>query len=204
MGLTGALNATAVTLPIMGAITVGKLALFGAMLALGGVSQLMAPSAEVNDYKAREDKQLSFLFNAPVNRRAQGGAMPVIIGRYRTGSIMVSAGLQLHETGGGGDNSTWFGRTMYNIGMVNCTAKYSHVNVNPPPNGTNDDGLPVYRIVSGFSVAFTFSPVGWPYVINNIVIDGVSKGPITVHLFSVVSANHTIVVAMGYAPDYPC
>lgn len=55
------------------------------------VGAIMAPSAP----KQREapDERASFLFNGAVNTLEQGSPVPIVYGRFRTGSVVVSAGI---------------------------------------------------------------------------------------------------------------
>jgi len=76
-----------------GAVTFGAIGSLGAALLLGGISQTLAPTPRVDGYGARADERPSFLFNGPVNVGAQGVAVPVVYGRMRVGSVVVSAGL---------------------------------------------------------------------------------------------------------------
>lgn len=80
-------------------VAVGS-ALFGlgTSMALGGVSMLLAPSPAAS-YNDREspDQRPSFLFDGPVNTSTQGLPVPVIYGRIKTGSIVVSAGMNSEE-----------------------------------------------------------------------------------------------------------
>lgn len=79
----------------LSATTVGVM---GATLALTGVSQALAPQLSA-DYESQQkpDQRASFVFDGPVNRAGEGIAVPVIIGRVRTGSIVVSSGLDVEQ-----------------------------------------------------------------------------------------------------------
>lgn len=76
-------------------VSYGSIALFGATLALGGISQLLAPDPVVQDFTQREhpEDRGSFIFNGPVNRTEQGGPVPVIYGEVFTGSVVISVGV---------------------------------------------------------------------------------------------------------------
>ena len=81
-----------------GIITKGAVAGLGVSLALGGVSMMLAPSPQSNyEERERPDQRPSFLFNGPVNTSTQGLPMPVIYGRMKTGSIVISAGMTAEE-----------------------------------------------------------------------------------------------------------
>ena len=92
------LGATAFTI-FGSAVTYGNIALFGAVLALSGVTQLLSPQQVVNDYSEREtpDQRPSFLYNGPVNTTEQGGIRPLVFGRMLVGSVVISGGLQIEQ-----------------------------------------------------------------------------------------------------------
>lgn len=81
------------------AVTYGNIAMVGAAIALGGISQALSPQPKVGDYSGREspDERPSFLFNGAVNTSEQGGPVPLIYGRFRVGSQVVSAGLEVEQ-----------------------------------------------------------------------------------------------------------
>lgn len=64
-------------------------------LVLGGVSQLIAGSPKSQNAAANErpNNQPSYAFNGAVNTTGQGNAVPILIGRLRVGSQVVSTGL---------------------------------------------------------------------------------------------------------------
>ncbi|MBA8881735.1 tail assembly protein [Phyllobacterium myrsinacearum] len=72
--------------------TYGNVAMFGAALALAGVSQLLAPSDKKDD---KDDS--SFTTSGPGNTYEQGGAIPLVYGEVVTGGIMVSAGVDIEK-----------------------------------------------------------------------------------------------------------
>ncbi|XKE45761.1 hypothetical protein LG302_01050 [Halomonas organivorans] len=71
----------------------------GISMALGGVAQMLAPSPQVGDYGSRErpDQRPSFLFDGPVNTSTQGLPVPLVYGRVRAGSVVISAGMNAEE-----------------------------------------------------------------------------------------------------------
>jgi predicted phage tail protein len=85
-----------------------SLALFGGVLALSGVSQLMAATPKVDDYSTKDkaDEQKSFLFNGPVNTIEQGTVLPVVFGRHMIGSTVISAGIRTARISAGGTYSS--------------------------------------------------------------------------------------------------
>lgn len=80
-------------------LTYSSIAMFGLSLALGGIAQLLTPVAKVGDYASREsaDERPSYLFNGAVNTVEQGGPVPVIYGRMRTGSVVISGGIKSED-----------------------------------------------------------------------------------------------------------
>lgn len=95
-GLFGAnLGATAFSVAGVG-VSYGNIAAIGLAVALSGVSQLLAPQPKANVATER-DRRESFLFNGAVNTTEQGGAIPVVYGRARVGSTVISAGLQSEQ-----------------------------------------------------------------------------------------------------------
>jgi predicted phage tail protein len=73
-------------------ITYGGIALFGAMLAFGGLAMMFAPSPKANKVSASaaaEDS--SFVVNGPQNTMLQGVAVQLVYGETITGSIVVSS-----------------------------------------------------------------------------------------------------------------
>lgn len=96
-GLFGA-NMGATAFGAFGAtVSWGQVALYGASLALSGVSSLISSQSPVTsaDYGSREkaDERPSFMFNGALNNTEQGGPVPLVYGRMRTGSVVISGGL---------------------------------------------------------------------------------------------------------------
>jgi predicted phage tail protein len=88
-------------------LTWGSVALFGAMVALSGISQMLSPTPKKVDQK-EVDQASSFLFNGAVNNSEQGGPVPLIYGRFLVGSRVISASLAVEDipiTAGGGSGS---------------------------------------------------------------------------------------------------
>ncbi|WP_431854315.1 hypothetical protein [Azospirillum sp.] len=73
-------------------VSYGAIAKFGVMMALAGVSQMLSPQPKARSLEA-VDKRQSYLFSGPVNLTEQGGAVPLIYGRCRVGSTVVSASI---------------------------------------------------------------------------------------------------------------
>lgn len=80
-------------------ISASSIAMLGVSMVLGGVSQMLSPqvsSASADTYE-RPDQRPSFIFNGPVNVAEQGGPVPLVYGRIRTGSVVVSSGLNTEQ-----------------------------------------------------------------------------------------------------------
>lgn len=98
LGPTQGLGAAAISFGSF-SISYQSIALFGASMVLGGISQLLTPTPKVNDYGSREaaDERPSFIFNGAVNTVEQGGPIPVIYGRMRVGSTVISGGITAEQ-----------------------------------------------------------------------------------------------------------
>lgn len=90
--------------PIFGAttgalsgVTYGHMMMFGAALILGGASQLLTP--EKKDKSG--DKESSFMMSGPGNTYDQGNPVPLIYGELITGSVLISAGVDVEKIGVG-------------------------------------------------------------------------------------------------------
>lgn len=67
----------------------------GASMALGGVAEMLAGTPKMSDYaNAEVALRPSFIFNGPINTVAQGGPIPLVYGRYRVGTTIISAGIE--------------------------------------------------------------------------------------------------------------
>ena len=63
-----------------------------------GVSYLLSSVLRPKDPGSREVKERpSFIFDGPVNTVEQGGPVPLVYGRVRTGSVIISAGLSVER-----------------------------------------------------------------------------------------------------------
>lgn len=90
-------------LPAMGFAAVGAAGAMstsvfgiGMSLALGGVAQLLAPKVKAENKEAVENEP-SYIFNGAVNTIAQGNPVPILYGRMRVGSQVVSAGITSND-----------------------------------------------------------------------------------------------------------
>lgn len=81
-------------------LTYGSVALVGLALVMAGITALMTPKIKTPKYSAREspEERASFLFQSgSVNISEQGGGIPIILGRYKAGSVSVSAGIRVEQ-----------------------------------------------------------------------------------------------------------
>lgn len=107
IGAAFALTGGALAAPIMGGggllggITGTQVALFGAAIALAGVSSLLAPEEESEE----EDGSSSFTMSGPGNTYDQGNPVPLVYGEVITGGQLISGGIDIERiavTGSGG------------------------------------------------------------------------------------------------------
>jgi predicted phage tail protein len=88
----GGLSATAAGLGL--GITGAQVALFGAMLAISGVSQLLSPTPKSSTQQTADTKP-SYLFGGVLNNDADGIAIPVGFGAMRIPGVLISTGLDV-------------------------------------------------------------------------------------------------------------
>lgn len=82
-------------------LTYGNIAMFGVSLLLSGVAQMLSPQPKAPKPFEPADRQSSFLFEQPVNVSSQGHPVPLVYGRFRTGSVVVSAALEAEDYAAG-------------------------------------------------------------------------------------------------------
>lgn len=108
IGAAFALTGGALAAPIMGGggllggITGTQVALFGAAIALAGVSSLLTPEEKAE----KEDGSNSFTMSGPGNTYEQGAPVPLVYGEVITGGVLISGGIDIERiavtgTGGG-------------------------------------------------------------------------------------------------------
>lgn len=100
-----ALVAAAVFVPVLGATAflgttlAGVAGSVGLSLALSGVSTLLTKAPQTQSGNAAVDQRASFLFGGQLNVTTQGGPVPCVYGRFRVGSVLISAGLSVDQIG---------------------------------------------------------------------------------------------------------
>ena len=77
---------------LIGSFTYGNLFALRVGLALTGVSQMLSPTPSLNN-RENVDQRKSFIFEGAENVAGQGGAVPVVCGQFRVGSVVGSVGL---------------------------------------------------------------------------------------------------------------
>jgi len=80
-------------------ITYGQIAMIGIGLAVAGVSQLLAPQAKTPEEKKDTS---SFIIAPSENTVQQGVSVPMVIGRYMVGSVVMSVGIATEQIGSQG------------------------------------------------------------------------------------------------------
>lgn len=94
VGAAGGLGATAFAVAGMG-VTYGQIAMIGLGIAVSGVSALLAPNVKSKDTK--DDS--SNIVTPGENVGEQGSCVPLVIGRYLVGSVVMSVGLVTEQVG---------------------------------------------------------------------------------------------------------
>jgi len=83
-----------------------------AIVGLTAATILLRPKIKTPSANDRQDQKTSFVFDGPVNVTEQGHPVPLVYGQVRTGSVVVSAGIETTDltevvlgqpNGGGGD-----------------------------------------------------------------------------------------------------
>ena len=78
----------------IGAKTVGML---GVSLALQGVTEMLFPLPQPQDFSNEEDPRISFSFSGVQNTSRAGTSHPIAYGEIVTGSVVISAGIDTHQ-----------------------------------------------------------------------------------------------------------
>lgn len=80
------------------AVTWGSVAMLGLAIGYAGVSMMMAPTPAGSGSGAESAEQrASFMFNGATNVSEQGGPVPVVYGRFRVGSTVVSVDISAED-----------------------------------------------------------------------------------------------------------
>ena len=70
----------------------------GALLVLGGAAQAISTMATSSADLTSVDSKAGYLFNGAFNSSQQGSAVPLVFGRIRAGTVVVSAGITAERT----------------------------------------------------------------------------------------------------------
>jgi len=87
MGASAAVAATLATIAINMAIS----------FALGAIANMLAPSPKTGSGQDGAEEKRSFIYNGAVNVMEQGYPVPLVYGIHMTGSVVVSAGVDVAE-----------------------------------------------------------------------------------------------------------
>ena len=125
---------------------IGKI---GVTLAIQGVAALLAPDV---DKPESAQKETNFLFNGAVNLSDEGVPIPLVYGRFRAGSVVVSVGLRnalprnydrdtalnLHTTRKGEESISAHGRFQrtLSVGTSDIGFEHSLIRLVAPPDKT--------------------------------------------------------------------
>lgn len=98
-GIVGGHIMSAQAFSLLGmSVSYGALATMGAMMALGGLSQMLAKAPEA---AKSQDTNDSYIFSGPANVGSQSNPVPVIHGGpIRVGSVTVSSSITTQKSGG--------------------------------------------------------------------------------------------------------
>lgn len=98
---TAGMSTPALAISGLGAVTYGNIAAIGGMISLTGVAGLLSttPQASPGTYAAleRPEARASFLYTGPANTMEQGGPVPILYGRMRIGSTLISGSIETHN-----------------------------------------------------------------------------------------------------------
>jgi len=101
MGAFGAFGAGAINFGAGGfaAASLGAKATFaiGAGLALSGVSNMLFPMPNMQDFSSEEDPRISFSFGGIQNTSRAGTPVPIVYGEILTGSVVISAAVDTNQ-----------------------------------------------------------------------------------------------------------
>ena len=82
-----------------GLLTKAAVAIGGALV-LSGVSNMLFPLPEPEDFSSEEDPKLSFSFSGLQNTSRAGTPIPIVYGEIMTGSVVISAAIDTNQVEG--------------------------------------------------------------------------------------------------------
>jgi predicted phage tail protein len=185
-GLFGA--SSGIGLGALGSISSASLALSGGLMVLGGISSLLTPQSSSNTNNLAS-KPNTFLFTQPLNRSEQGGALPLILGRWgNCGTTLVSAGIHVDQLSS--KEASWHD-------IIIEVDDYAHIHCNKL---TYENGA-INKAANKKAYTVKWQPEpGW--LIDNVWIDNVSKGVIYTKTWPSVTGDHTIDITTKADPKY--
>ena len=69
----------------------------GFSLAIGGVSEMLFPQPQPQDFSNEQDPRISFSFSGVQNTSRAGTSHPIVYGEIVTGSVVISAGIDTNQ-----------------------------------------------------------------------------------------------------------
>lgn len=178
----GFMAGLASAMPTVTFLSHGAVLMMGAAMVLGGISQLITPTPEVNDYTQREQKKVSFLFNGSVNRMEQGGPVPILYGGpMEVGSVLVSGGVRVD-----GAATPPPADQAWKITVIH------HKGISVNPGG-------VFYVYKNASVTFKIAAKP-PYTAGILKINGASVGVRSKYTISSVTSDTTVEVMSEVNP----
>lgn len=75
-----------------------QMMMLGASMALGGVAQMLSSHASTSNGSASGTNKTSYYFSGAQNTAYQGGPVPLLYGRMRVGSTVISEGIVAADT----------------------------------------------------------------------------------------------------------
>lgn len=108
-------------------LTYANVALLGFGMALAGVSQMLAPTPNISG-PGGADRLESYTFRGPTNAMEQGGPVPLVYGRARVGSVLVSAGMDVEQLGKSGSASHGGSGQIGSFSDINTTEQRGKTN----------------------------------------------------------------------------
>lgn len=126
--LTAGFKAAAFTVPLIGTVTWGNIAMIGLSMLATGVMSLISPTPEINSQgydSLNKDEKPSYIFNGAVNVSNAGGPVPWVYGLHMIGSFVMSGGITIEDISKG--NSTKVEATVEGWSYSNALAGLFYV-----------------------------------------------------------------------------
>ena len=77
----------------------GTIALLGGAMLLGGLAMALQPAPDMGSSPSRErpEARPSYFLNGAINMMEQGGALPILYGKYLAGSVVINASVEVYD-----------------------------------------------------------------------------------------------------------